>query len=81
MNTKADDSAGVLIHHDHYPVTFQYYRFTAEKVYVPQAVLSVAESRKPRRPTVVWIGTAVSRKYTPPGRSSWFKWLRSRRVD
>jgi len=47
MHAKADDPAGVLIHDDHYPVTFQYYRFTAEQVYAPQAVFSVADCGQP----------------------------------
>jgi N-acyl-D-aspartate/D-glutamate deacylase len=30
MDAQANDPAGVLIHHNHDPVTFQYYRFTAK---------------------------------------------------
>ena len=59
MHTKADDPASVLIHDDHYPVTLQYNRFTAEQVYAPQAVFSVADCGQPGRSVVVGIGLVV----------------------
>jgi hypothetical protein len=43
MHSKADDLACVLIHHDHYPVTFQQDRFTGEEIDAPQAVFGMVE--------------------------------------
>jgi hypothetical protein len=62
-HTKADDPAGVLIHHDHYPVAFQQNGFTSKQVNAPQTVFGMANSSQPRWSSVAGIVFVLGSKY------------------
>jgi hypothetical protein len=67
MNSEADDSASVLIHHHHDPEYFQSNGLSPEKINAPQAVLCVSKSSQPRRAIVGGIWFAVDSKYARDG--------------
>ena len=49
LNAKADDPACEHVHHHHDPVAAQEYRFAAEQIHAPQAVLDMSDKAQPRR--------------------------------
>ena len=48
-NAKADDPACEHVHHHHDPVAAQEYRFAAEQIDAPQAVLDMSDKAQPGR--------------------------------
>src|SRR3954462_5251290 len=49
LNAKADDPACEHVHHHHDPVAAQEYRFAAEQIDAPQAVLHMSDKAQPGR--------------------------------
>src|SRR5262245_20139703 len=45
LNSKSDDAAGKLIHHDQYPIRSQRHGFASEEIDTPQTVLDMADER------------------------------------
>ena len=63
LNAKADDPACEHVHHHHDPVAAQEYRFAAEQVDAPQAVLHMPDKAQPGRAIGSCLGAVVFREH------------------
>ena len=63
LNAKADDPACEHVHHHHDPVAAQEYRFAAEQIDAPQAVLHMPDKAQPGRAIGSCLGSIVFREH------------------
>src|SRR6266516_5282476 len=63
LNAKADDPACEHVHHHHDPVAAQQYRFAAEQINAPQAVLHMPDKAQPGRAIGSCLGSIVFREH------------------
>src|SRR5213080_2501136 len=63
LNAKADDPACEHVHHHHDPVAAQQYRFAAEQIDAPQAVLHMPDKAQPGRAIDSCLGSIVLREH------------------
>ena len=63
LNAKADDPACEHVHHHHDPVAAQEYRFAAEQIDAPQAVLHMPDKAQPGRAIGSGLGSIVFREH------------------
>src|SRR5664279_4804718 len=63
LNAKADDPTCEHVHHHHDPVAAQEYRFAAEQIDAPQAVLHMPDKAQPGRAIGSCLGSIVFREY------------------
>lgn len=67
LNAKADDPACEHVHHHHDPVAAQEYRFAAEQIDAPQAVLHMPDKAQPGRAIGSCLGSIVFREHPADG--------------
>src|SRR5713101_8552146 len=63
LNAKADDPACEHVHQHHAPVAAQEYRFAAEQIDAPQAVLHMPDKAQPGRAIGSCLGSIVFREH------------------
>ena len=64
-DAEANDSAGVYVHHHHYPIAPEQNRLSAEEIDAPQAILRTPDGGEPRQAITTWRRSVIPYENAP----------------